>query len=73
MATFALKPPVHPLELARHQDFGRNWGKAAYATWAKEELKRRGHPDGRPATYDTHVDNEWNSSLGIRKGWAGCS
>lgn len=31
------------------------------------------HPDGRPATYDTHIDNEWNPSLGIRKGWAGRS
>lgn len=30
-----------------------------------------GHPDGRPATYDTHIDSEWNPSLGIRKGWAG--
>lgn len=72
MATSAPKPPVHPLDLARPQDFGRN-GKAAYATWTKEELTRRGHPDGQPATFDTHIDNEWNPSLGIRKGWAGRS
>lgn len=33
-------------------------GKAAYAAWTKEELKQRGHPDGRPAAFDTHIDNE---------------
>ena len=47
--------------------------KAARKAWAKEQLKRRGHPDGRPATYDNGLDNEWNPSLGIRKGWAGRS
>ena len=47
--------------------------KAAYAAWTKEELKQRGHPDGRPATFDTHIDNEWDPSLGVRKGWTGRS
>ena len=61
--------PMAPLELARHQGFGAK-RKAAPAAWAKEELKRGGNPDGRPATYDTHIDNEWNPGLGIRKGWA---
>ena len=65
--------PVPPLEIAKQQDSGRQGEKAARAAWAKEELKRRGHPDGRPATYDTHIDNEWNPSSGIRKGWAGRS
>ena len=65
--------PVPPLKLATQQDFGRQGEKAARAAWAKEELKRRGNPDGRPATFDTHIDNEWNPSLGIRKGWAGRS
>ena len=60
--------PVAPLELAKQQDFGRQGEKAARAAWAQEERKRRGHPDGRPATFDTHIDNEWNPSLGIRKG-----
>lgn len=63
--------PVPPRDIAKQQDFGRQGEKAARAAWAKEELKRRGHPDGRPATYDTHIDSEWNPSLGIRKGWAG--
>ena len=65
--------PVPPLKLATQQDFGRQGEKAARAAWAKEELKRRGNPDGRPATFDTHIDNEWNPSLGIRKGWVGRS
>ena len=63
--------PVPPLDIAKQQDFGRQGEKAARAAWAKEEPKRHGHPDGRPATYDTHIDSEWNPSLGIRKGWAG--
>ena len=65
--------PVPPLDIAKQQDFGRQGEKAARAAWAKEEPKRHGHPDGRPATYDTHIDSEWNPSLGIRKGWAGRS
>ena len=65
--------PVAPLELAKQQDFGRQGEKAARAAWTKEQLKQRGHPDGRPATYDTGIDNEWNPSLGVRKGWAGRS
>ena len=65
--------PVPPRDIAKQQDFGRQGEKAARAAWAKEELKRHGHPDGRPATYDTHIDSEWNPSLGIRKGWAGRS
>ena len=40
--------PVAPLELAKQQDFGRQGEKAARTAWAKEQLKRRGHPDGRP-------------------------
>ena len=65
--------PVAPLELAKQQDFGRQGEKVARAAWAKEQRKRRGHPDGRPATFDTGIDNEWNPSLGVRKGWAGRS
>ena len=37
--------PVAPLELAKQQDFGRQGEKAARTAWAKEQLKRRGHPD----------------------------
>ena len=65
--------PVPPLELARHQDFGRVGEKAARAAWAKEELQRRGHLDGRPKEFDTGIDGQWNPSLGVRKGWAGRS
>ena len=73
LTTVLLDTPAQqaPLELAKQQDFGRQGEKAARAAWAKEEPKRHGHPDGRPATYDTHIDSEWNPSLGIRKGWAG--
>ena len=67
------KGTLPPLELAKQQDFGRQGQKAAHTAWAKEERNRRGHPNGRPDTYDTHIDNEWNPSLGIRKGWAGRS
>lgn len=63
--------PVPPLQLALEQDFGRKGEEKAQAAWAEEEIKRRGHADGRPATYDTGIDSEWNPSLGVRKGWAG--
>ena len=63
--------PIPPLELARQQDFGRVGEKTARAAWAREELKRRGHLDGRPKEFDTGIDSQWNPSLGVRKGWAG--
>lgn len=63
--------PTPPLELAQQQDFGRVGEQSARTAWAKEELHRRGHPDGRPATYDTGIDAVWNPSIGVRKGWVG--
>lgn len=63
--------PIPPLELAKQQDFGREGLKAAAAAWARQQRQQHGQPDGRPSAYDTAIDNEWNPSLGIRKGWAG--
>lgn len=63
--------PRPPLELAKEQDFGRLGEQAAHQAWQQEQQQRYGSPDGRPATYDTGIDQEWNPSIGIRKGWAG--
>lgn len=63
--------PTPPLELAQQQDFGRVGEQSARTAWAKEELHRRGHLDGRPATYDTDIDAVWNPSIGVRKAWVG--
>ncbi|CAB0570016.1 hypothetical protein CIP107521_02064 [Corynebacterium diphtheriae] len=58
--------PVPPLQLALEQDFGRKGEQKAREAWAKEEIKRRGHADGRPAAYDTGIDSEWNPLLSLK-------
>lgn len=71
--TTRLDPVPPPADLVRQQDFGHVGEKAARAAWAREELQRRGHLDGRPKEFDTGIDSPWNLSLGVRKGWAGRS
>lgn len=63
--------PLPPIELAKQQDFGRVGLRTVQQAREREQLERHGPADGRPKTFDTGVDTDYNPSWGVRHGWAG--
>ncbi len=59
------------LQLAKDQYFGLTGYNKAKQLYAEEQQRHQPHPTGKPATYDTSIDTDFNPSWAIRHGWAG--